>query len=704
MLRNKLSTKLALLFFAGAVVLCTALVITTSLLARNVANDQADKALASATLGKKKTMTLALQQINDSTRFFTTLPNAKDSIMKMRAGWKNLKENQTQQLVQLFVEANPYGASERYLLETPDAENYYATNHKVIHTAFTEILSQGLYTDVALTDPDGNIVYTYRKGDDFARHVDAPEIAGTAVQLALKPLIDASVAQTLKASDAYFSGFHKGADGSVVAVIASPVFYLDSFFGAVAFTLDMKSLAAVLNDRTGIAESEQAYLAFEDGSLIALGDDGSTQATYAKADVRSSDDTLSIEGEETRYREATGTFFGRSFAVMETVSQAELAAAASKITLGVIIAGALCLFPMAVIMWWLTGRMFRPLARLSVVAREIAEGALDVEVNSRERADEIGEMARCIEVFKDGSIERERLAAERKVGHIAREKREKTVDDLISSFRSEIQTMLASVEENLERVEGLSGGLTGLAATAAARGQEAAQESERASENVQAVASATEELNASIEEIARQVATTAQIVEQTTANANSSNAKIGGLAEAANRIGAVVSLISEIAEQTNLLALNATIEAARAGEAGRGFAVVASEVKSLAGQTAKATEEISSQIAGIQASTAEAVNEIAVVTQSIDEVNRYTSTIAASVRQQGAATGEISSNVTQAAQGTMTVSSAIVSLSDTVSESSHSADVMRDATLQVKEHSKRLRSAVDRFLTDVAAA
>lgn len=704
MLRNKLSTKLALLFFAGAAVLCMALVITTSLLARNVANNQADKALLSATQGKKKTMTLALQQINDSTRFFATLPNAKDSIMKMRAGWKNLKENQGQQLIELFIDSNPHAANERYLLEAPDANNYYVTNHKVIHAAFAEIMSQGLYSDVALTDPDGNIIYTYRKGGDFARHVDAPEIAGTAVQLALKPLADASAAQTLKAGDTFFSGFIRTADGSVSAVIAAPVFYLESYFGAVAFTLDMKGLAAVLNDRTGIADSEKAYLVFADGGFSSLADDGATGTSYKMDDVRSSPDTLAIDGEETRYREASGTFLGKPFSLMETVSQAELAAAASKVTLGVIIAGALCLFPMVVVMWWLTGRMFRPLARLSVVAREIAEGALDVEVNSRERADEIGEMARCIEVFKEGSIERERLAAERKVGHIAREKRQKAVDDLIAEFRTDVQTMLASVEENLERVEGLSGGLTGLAAIAASRGQEAAQESERASENVQAVASATEELNASIEEIARQVAITAQIVEQTTANANSSNAKIGGLAEAANRIGAVVSLISEIAEQTNLLALNATIEAARAGEAGRGFAVVASEVKSLAGQTAKATEEISTQIAGIQASTAEAVDQIAVVTRSIDEVNRYTATIAASVRQQGAATGEISSNVSQAAQGTMTVSSAIVSLSDTVSESSQSAEVMRDATLQVKENSKRLRAAVDRFLTDVAAA
>ncbi|MBA5777179.1 methyl-accepting chemotaxis protein [Stappia sp. F7233] len=704
MLRKKLSTKLAMLFFAGAAVLCLALVVTTSQLAGNVANDQAGKALASATLGKSKAMTMSLQQVKDSARFFATLPNAKDSIMKMRAGWKNLKENQTEQLISIFVEANPNSVAERYLLEDPGVDNYYATNHKVIHIAFREMVGQGLFSDVALADPDGNIIYTYRKGDDFARRIDAPEIDGSATQLALKPLHEGTVAGTVKAGDVFFSGFTKGADGSIVAVVATPVFYLDSYFGAVALTIDMHGLASVLADRTGIGETERTMLLLNDGSLVELSADGTTSASYQLADVKTSANTLDIDGDELRFREAAGEFLGRSFAVVETVAQSELSEAAGRITYGVIIAGALCLLPMVGIMWWLTGRTFRPLAELSVVARRIAEGDLEIEVGSRDRSDEIGEMARSIEVFKENAVERERLAAERKVGHIARESRQKAIDDLIANFRNEMQTVLSSVEENLSRVGGLSESLTGLAAAAANRGQEATHESTRASENVQAVASATEELNASIEEIARQVATTAQIVEQTTANANSSNAKIGGLAQAANRIGDVVSLISEIAEQTNLLALNATIEAARAGDAGKGFAVVASEVKSLAGQTAKATEEISAQIAGIQASTAEAVGEIASVTESIDEVNRYTSTIAAAVRQQGAATGEISSNVAQAANGTMTVSSAIASLSDSVSESSQSAEVMRNATVEMQEHSMRLRSVIDRFLTDVAAA
>ncbi|WP_209004114.1 methyl-accepting chemotaxis protein [Labrenzia sp. CE80] len=684
--------------------MCVAIVAVTSNLASGVANSQADTALKSATLGKRKTLELALEQVTDSARFFVSLTEAKDSLMKMTVGWKNLKEGQTETLRKIFVEDNPHPADKRHLLLEPDAKNYYVNNHKIIHAAYVELVGQGLFSGVAIADPDGNITYSYNKGDEFARHVDDAQLSENPFAAALRPVVAANTAGNLKAGEVFPSGFMTGADGKVSLVLAAPVFYLDRFFGAVGLEVDMARFASFLNDSSGLGSSENIMLVDSTGRLVEVGDNGYAKRTFELSAIQSGTGMLSIDGIDYRFSRADSMVQNKPFGVIEAVQQTELSAAANKITFGAIISGVLCMLPVVGLIWWLTVRMFAPLNTLSGAARKIADGDLEVAVDATERSDEIGEMARCIAIFKENSVERERLASERKVGHIAREKRENQIDALINAFRTEAQSVLSSVEENIFRVEELSTTLSGRSASAAGRSSQAVGDSENASANVQAVASATEELNASISEISRQVATTAEIVGQTTSNAQSSNQKIAGLAEAANRIGDVVSLISEIAEQTNLLALNATIEAARAGEAGRGFAVVASEVKSLAGQTAKATEEISTQIAAIQASTSDAVGEIALVSNSMDEVNNYTATIADAVQQQGSATNEISRNVAQAAEGTLNVSSAVASLSEDVAENSTSAEHMREATLEMKHQAENLRTSVERFLSDVAAA
>ncbi|MBO0345621.1 chemotaxis protein [Roseibium sp. CAU 1637] len=273
----------------------------------------------------------------------------------------------------------------------------------------------------------------------------------------------------------------------------------------------------------------------------------------------------------------------------------------------------------------------------------------------------------------------------------------------IQEFRDEIESKLASVTTQVRQMRDASQNLGGVAEDTSGRASQASRAAETASQNVQTVASAAEELSASINEITRQVDETTRIVAQATDSVQTSNRKVAGLSESANRIGEVVTLIQAIAEQTNLLALNATIEAARAGEAGRGFAVVASEVKELATQTSKATEEIGAQIAAIQGETKDAVEAISAIATTMDQVNNYTATIAAAVDEQGSATNEISRNVAEAANGTGIVASSVGGLTEAAETTTSSAASVADVAAELEREAEQMRQAVDDFLKDVAA-
>jgi methyl-accepting chemotaxis protein len=355
---------------------------------------------------------------------------------------------------------------------------------------------------------------------------------------------------------------------------------------------------------------------------------------------------------------------------------------------------------------WLIGRSIsRPLGQLGARMRALADGALDGDIPGTERGDEVGAMAATVQIFKDNALRirglekieeetKERAAAERRA----------VMENIANDFERSVTGIVRSVASAAAGMQTTAQSMTSTADDASERAATVGAASETASNNVGTVAAAAEELSSSVAEISRQVARSSAIASKAVEDAESTHVTVRALSTGAEKIGEVVKLIHSIAAQTNLLALNATIEAARAGDSGRGFAVVASEVKALANQTAKATEEISAQVAAMQASTSDAVLSIGGITETIAQMSEITVGISTAIEQQGDATREIARNIQSVAAGSSEISAHIGGVTTAAAATGSAASDVLSNARELDNQSGLLRSAVDEFLTKVRAA
>jgi methyl-accepting chemotaxis protein len=347
----------------------------------------------------------------------------------------------------------------------------------------------------------------------------------------------------------------------------------------------------------------------------------------------------------------------------------------------------------------------KPIRKIAEVLLDLGGGNKQVEVPYVGRGDEIGDAANAANIFKENLIRIEKMEAEQKEAEVrAAAQRKADMHRLADSFQAAVGQIVDTVSSASTELEAAAGTLTKTAEQTQSLSGTVAAASEEASTNVQSVASATEEMTSSVNEISRQVQESSKIAGEAVKQAHETDARINELSQAAGRIGDVVKLITAIAEQTNLLALNATIEAARAGEAGRGFAVVASEVKQLASQTAKATEEIGAQIAGMQTATQDSVAAIKTIGGTIGRISEIAATIAAAVEEQGAATQEIARNVGEAAKGTAMVASNITDVNRGAGETGSASSQVLSSAQSLSGESNHLKLEVDKFLATVRAA
>ncbi|SME88737.1 methyl-accepting chemotaxis protein [Tistlia consotensis] len=367
--------------------------------------------------------------------------------------------------------------------------------------------------------------------------------------------------------------------------------------------------------------------------------------------------------------------------------------------------GLAALLAALLIAWLMNRQIARPVSAITEIMRRLAAGDTTVAIPGRERRDELGAMAEAVQVFKDNAVEKLRLEEEQRAAELrAKEEKKRALNGLADGFEASVGSIAGSVSTSAGKMEQTAQEMAEIAQRTDRRVAEVKDTCAGASGKVQTVATAAEQLSASISEISQQVARANEVSHRAVEEAAATDGTIKGMTEAAERIGEVVNLIQAIAEQTNLLALNATIEAARAGEAGKGFAVVASEVKSLATQTAKATDEIAQQIAAMQAATGGAVEAVASIASRIQQIGEVTTSIASAIEEQSAATREIARNTQETAGGTRAVSSGIEEVRQDASASSEGVRRVAEAAGELNAQTGKLESEMRAFLAKVRTA
>jgi methyl-accepting chemotaxis protein len=681
--------------------------------ASSALEDAADNLLLSAHTARGKALGTLFETMKREVQLSAGRAKTIENMANLNAGWAAWGADAPTRAQSLYVSGNPNPEGEREKLDNAGDGSAYSAAHPKANAMMRDIVKRNGYYDLFLINPAGDVLYSVEKEADFATNV----VAGSGAATGLGRVVQAVLANPAK-DFVVFSTYEAYAPsgGAPAAFLGSPV--LDAaggLLGVLAIQVPSNQIAAVLNDSAGMGESGESYLVGSDGFMHSdsrFTPAGQTAILKQKVDSPSSRQGLAGSTgilHTTDYRGARVVsvygpleYLGTKWALLVEIDRSEVAAPVRRLAL---VMGLLVLAVAAVLVVAgrrIAGGITTPILGLTGTMTTLADGKLEIDIPGTERSDELGEMARAVEVFKSNGLEVRRLEAAQKEREAREaEERKRLRLQLADEFEANVGQVVQAVSAAAEELQVTAQGMSALSEETSAQAGSVAAAAEQSSVNLGAVAAATEEMSGSIGEINRQVKLSSEIAEQAVSSSRTADENVERLTQSVARIGEVAELIKSVADQTNLLALNATIEAARAGEAGKGFAVVADEVKTLAGQTTRATEDIRQQILAIQHDTQEAARSIKAIGSVIMQNDEIVTSIAGAMEEQGATTHEIARNVEQAATGTREVSCNVQNLNAAAEETGSASGQVLSAARDLSQNAGLLAQAVQNFLRKV---
>jgi methyl-accepting chemotaxis protein len=712
-----ISVKIPLLVVAFSVIATLITGISSYISSSQYLAEAAMRNMEAVVGSRKSEMELYLKSIEEDLTVVADNAMTRDALAAFNTSYGSTGAAAHTALRDAYIFKNPHPLGEKHKLDAANDGSAYSKTHAQFHPWFRNLLEARGYYDIFLIEPNGDLVYSVFKENDFATNLLTGEWRNTDLANVFRQVRDKATAGSIAFAD--FAAYTPS-NGAPASFIATPVMHQDgSFKGALVFQMPIDRINAIMGNGAGLGRTGETYLV---GSDMLMRSDSrfrkegeatsilsqkveSETAKAALAGKSGVGDTLDYRGELVLSSYTPLTFNGVTWALIADIDEKEVQEPTVQLRNTILLIGAVIVLVTGLAGFLFARSVSGPITRMNGTMLHLAGGDLTTEVPYQARRDEIGDMASAVQTFKDNALEVKRLESqqaelEARAAEEARLAREKLASEFEAAVGGIVNSVSSAATEMLASAQTLSASAEENSASSATVSAAA----EEASTNVQAVSGAAEELSSSISEINRQVSDSQEISEAAVRNVAATNQRVSALTTAADKIGEVIALITDIAEQTNLLALNATIEAARAGEAGKGFAVVAAEVKELASQTAKATEEIGKQIKGIQGATEETVSSIGSIGETIDRIRQVSTAISASVEQQGAATHEIARNIEQVSSGMHEVTTTITSVSTTAAETGAASSQLVSAANELSQQSEVLRSEVDRFLAGVRAA